>query len=272
VPEETKLAAAFDYPGLGRLMLFDPTDDVVPLGFMPDHEQNSNALLLAGTKGDLFRTPMTAPAENLLTRNVRLKLNATGDLLEATIRDTSVGEPAFDQLRATRELSAADFEKFFQRRMGRAMAGAAISQLERKPAADRAAFDMNVALKAPGYAKMQGRLMMFTLVVLPFGGVPDVTSKQRIHPVVISPTAFEEHVEVELPAGFVVDEIPTIDAAETPYGKYEAKWRQENGKVYFDRKLELVSTIVPAAYYAKLRDFVGRVQGAEQTPVVLLRK
>ena len=102
--------------------------------------------------------------------------------------------------------------------------------------------------------------------------MPDVTSKLRTHPVVIDPAAFEEHVVVELPEGFMVDEMPEADKAETPYGKYEASWRQEAGRVYFDRKLELTSAVVPAADYAKLRDFVTRSVGAEQTPVVLMRK
>jgi len=273
VPDDTKLPSAFDFPGLGRMMLFDPTDDVVPLGFMPDHEQDSNALLLAGAKGGLFRTPTTTPAENLLTRTVRLTLSPTGDLAAATIRDTSIGEPAFNQLRNEHDLPAGEFEKRLQRRFGSAMAGAAITQVDRKADANRAGFEMNVALKAPGYAKMmQGRLMMFKPVVLAYGGMPDVTLKERTHPVVIDPVAFEEHVEVELPMGFAVDEIPDADTAETPYGKYQARWRQEAGKVYFDRRLELRSTVVPVADYGRLRDFVGRVQGAEQTPVVLVRK
>ena len=56
--------------------------------------------------------------------------------------------------------------------MGRAMAGAAISGIERKASTDRAGFDMNLRLSAPGYAKMQGRLMMFTPVVLPIAACP----------------------------------------------------------------------------------------------------
>ena len=45
------------HPSLGRLLIFDPTDDNTPVGDLPDHEQGSFALLVAGDDGALLRMP-----------------------------------------------------------------------------------------------------------------------------------------------------------------------------------------------------------------------
>jgi hypothetical protein len=54
---------AFVHPVLGRLLLFDPTDTGTPLGDLPEDEQGSYALVIAGKQGDLVQLP-SAPAES----------------------------------------------------------------------------------------------------------------------------------------------------------------------------------------------------------------
>ena len=41
VSDETQVATVISHPTLGRLLIFDATDDDTPVGDLPDHEQGS---------------------------------------------------------------------------------------------------------------------------------------------------------------------------------------------------------------------------------------
>ena len=60
VSEETQAPTIVKHPSLGRLLIFDPTDDDTPVGDLPDHEQGSYALLVAGDAGELMKMPRTS--------------------------------------------------------------------------------------------------------------------------------------------------------------------------------------------------------------------
>jgi Domain of Unknown Function with PDB structure (DUF3857)/Transglutaminase-like superfamily len=273
VPDDTKVPAAFDFPALGRMVLFDPTDDIVPLGFVPDHEQKSLALLLAGDKGDLFETPSSVPSANLLKRTAHLKLTGDGDLSSALIEDAGIGQAAFDSIDRHRHMTSSEYTRSVEARVGRRVTGAKVTKVEATDDPSREQFRMNVEFTAPAYASlMQGRLMMFKPAVLPYLGGPDVTSTKRKHPLVVDPVAYQEHVEVELPDGFAIDELPTAESLESPYGKFSASWKVSGSTLVFDRQLELKASLVPVAEYKAARDFFGALGGTELAPVVLVKK
>src|SRR4030095_11554060 len=70
VSDETQAPTIVKHPSLGRLLIFDPTDDDTPFGDLPNHEQGSYALILAGDAGELMKMPVTPPEANRLERAV----------------------------------------------------------------------------------------------------------------------------------------------------------------------------------------------------------
>ena len=77
VGDETQAPTIVKHPSLGRLLIFDPTDDDTPVGDLPDHEQGSYALIVAGEVGDLMKMPVTPPEANRLERAVEAELAPT---------------------------------------------------------------------------------------------------------------------------------------------------------------------------------------------------
>src|SRR5262249_646075 len=80
VSDETKVPAVIKHSSLGRLLIFDPTDEDTPVGDLPDHEQGSLALIAAGEHGELVRMPMTEPEANKLERTIEAELDSEGGL------------------------------------------------------------------------------------------------------------------------------------------------------------------------------------------------
>ena len=93
VSQETAAPAMGQHPTLGRLLFFDPTDPYTPAGYLPDQEQGSLALVVAGEAGALVRMPAAEAAANRLERNVDVKLNEDGSIA-ATVRERCFGQSA----------------------------------------------------------------------------------------------------------------------------------------------------------------------------------
>jgi hypothetical protein len=83
-------------------------------------------------------------------------------------------------------------------------------------------------------------------------------------------------VVIQLPAGFVVDEIPEPVKIDSPYGVYHASWKTgdekgSNQSVTFEQSLEVREMIATPAEYTKIKDFFDRVLGSQSAPVILLK-
>jgi len=70
VSPETNLPTVIQHPRLGRLLIFDPTDPDTPLGDLPEDEQGSRALVVAGAQGDLVEMPLLPANANRVESTV----------------------------------------------------------------------------------------------------------------------------------------------------------------------------------------------------------
>ena len=75
-----------------------------------------------------------------------------------------------------------------------------------------------------------------------------------------------------LPAGFVVDEMPDAVNLEMPFGKYTTSYEVRENKLYFTRSLTTERMMIPVDKYKQVKDFYAKMRDAEQSPIVLLKK
>ena len=114
--------------------------------------------------------------------------------------------------------------------------------------------------------------MMVKPFVMSYAGLPNVNDPKRTQPLIIRPASFRETIELEVPAGFAVDEFPDSGSIESEFGTYKVSFRKQDNKVYGERELELRSAWVPVEKFKEARDFFGKFGATEQSPVVLVRK
>ncbi len=272
VSEGTQAATIVNHPSLGRLLIFDPTDEHTPVGDLPDHEQGSLALVVAGEKGALLRMPVISPEANRLERQVEATLEASGTLT-ATIRENSIGQEAVDERRAFRTLTRSQYVKMIESWITRGATGASVSRIEPTDNMAEGRFALNVEFTAPSYAQsMQGRLLVFKPAIVSRRESLFLTEASRKHPVVLQSQAFTETARIKLPAGFEVDERPTGLKLETPFGKYHTSYEVKDDYLVFTRNLILQAATIPVEQYEQVRRFFGHISAAEQAPVVLVRK
>lgn len=272
VGDDVTAPTVITHPKLGRLLVFDPTDDNTPVGDLPDHEQGSFALIAAGENGSLQKMPITPPEANKLEREADLTLDMQGSLT-AVLRERSVGQSAVGERRLFRSLARPEYVKRIEGWVTRNATGARVSKVEPADNQRDGRFALDVEFAVPSYAQsMRGQLLVFKPVIVSRRDSLDLTATARRHPLVLDAEAFSETVRVKLPTGFEVDEMPDAAKLETTFGKYTASYEVKDGHLIFKRSLIVQAGTIPAAQYAQVREFFGRIRGVEVAPVVLAKK
>lgn len=272
VGAQTEAATIISHPQLGRLLIFDPTDEVTPIGDLPHHQQNSLALIDAPDGGALLRMPVTRPEDNMWKREVEVGLSPEG-AITATVRERLAGQSAASFRRAFKAVGRPGFSKIVERWVSGSTSGAQFTKIEPTDEHDEGRFALDVEFNADRYAQsMQGRLLVFKPSVVARGDSVWLVEPTRKHPVVLDAEAFTEVVRIKLPADFEIDEMPDSIKINSDFGSYTATYQIADGHLVYTRTLLQRATTIPAEKYADVRGFFGRIRASEDAPVVLARK
>ena len=272
VSDETQAPTIIKDEKLGRLLIFDATDPYTTVGDLPDYEQGSFALILAGSKGGLSKMPITPAEFNGWRRTTEVSLANDGSI-KGSIREQVSGQNSTYTRAMFRSLSQGEFSKRIEGWLTRGATGAQLVKLTPTDRQADAEFNLDIEFSAPRYAQlMQNRLLVFKPAIANRSNSVYLTEKSRNAPVILDADSFSETAVFTLPAGFVVDEMPDAVSLETPFGKYSTKYESKDGKLVFTRSLITTRTTVPVDKYNSVKDFYSKIMAAEQAPVVLLKK
>ena len=272
VSDQTQASTVIQHPTLGRLLIFDATDDQTPIGDLPYYLQGSLALINSKTETDLVKMPVTPPEMNQLERTATLELTADG-AITGLITELANGQTAVVFRSEFRRMSKPEYTGMIERWL---TAGATSARLNKMEPTDHSAdgrFSLNVEFSAPTYGQlMQGRLLVFKPAVVSRREGLSLTAATRKYPVVLRANAYSETVKVQLPSGFTVDEMPDPVKIQTPFGSYVTSYEVKGNELVFKRQLSQQATTISPADYEVVRKFFESIRAAENAPVVLAKK
>jgi hypothetical protein len=272
VSDETKAATVIDLPAVGRLLIFDATDDDTPVGDLPYKEQGSFALIAAGDSGSLVKMPETPSEANSVERQIAATLSPDG-ALSATVSDRAIGQRAVAYRREFHRFSRPEYVKRIEDWVTSGATAARVSKVEPTDRSNEGRFDLDVDFYAGSYGQlMQQRLLVFKPALVSRRESLFLTEAARIHPIVLDSHAFTETLHLKLPAGFEVDELPDPLKLDASFGSYNTTYAVKDGELVFTRTLAQRAGTIPAAQYQTVRIFFERIRAAELAPVVLARK
>ena len=272
VMEQTEAATILRHPTLGRLLIFDPTDENTPVGDLPEHEQGSLALVVAGDGGALMRMPNTPPEVNRLERRVEAVITGDG-AMTASIQEKADGQSAVRLRRELKILSRPEYLKMVETWITRGVTGGRVSKVELSDNGEEGRFGLEVEIKARSYAQvMQERLLIFKPAIVSRRDSLFLTEASRKYPVVLASNSYTEWVRVKLPDGFEVDELPDALSLNTSFGTYAATYEVKDNQLLFTRSLMMRAATIPVEQYATVRSFFERIRATEESPVVLAKK
>jgi Domain of Unknown Function with PDB structure (DUF3857)/Transglutaminase-like superfamily len=275
IPSDTLYSVVND-PKLGRLLIFDPTNEQVPLGYIPWYEQSSYGLVVAPGGGELISLPLLPGATNRLLRTATFNLNATGDL-SGEIRELEWGGPAAEErdqfLESQPSKRSEVLDHFLANSLNSfTLTGASIGNLEQ--------YDQNLALDykfvSPGYASAAGDLLFVRPRVV---GDKDTNylrlfteHKPRKYPIQFDEATRQDDVfDITLPAGYVVDDLPKPVQADCPYASYKSETTFAGGALHYKRTFEVKDVMVPVEKLPEIQAFLQEVAADQRSAAVLKR-
>jgi transglutaminase-like putative cysteine protease len=269
VSDAVKAATAFSSP-VGRVLIFDPTDDKTPMGDLPFYEQGSYALICAGPKGDLVQMPVIAPDVNLLTQTIHASIDPTGKLTASVVFQAQ-GQAARSE-RHKHDVQPDKYKAEMERYLDYYAKTAAIKKIDATDVFDQNLFTSNLDFESVSYGQiMQGRLLIFNPTIIPPSAHHFPAELTRDQPIVLDGRLYRKQVTIKLPEGFTVDEMPNPFHAEAPFAKFSVAYRQEAGQLMVDEELRTEAVTLPASDYAKVKKFFDNVFGSNNQNVVLVK-
>lgn len=272
ISDETKAPAVVEHPALGRLLIFDPTDPVTPVGDLPNDEQASLALVIAGPNGDLVRMPQLPLPAARIERSVEAHLDTSGSLA-AHLVTQYFGQSGRSVRYQTRHGGMDQLKQTLERAYSRRLGAVTLDKIHPEDHVSENRMDLAVDVTVGQFGQLMQQKL---LIVKPGALAPDsdysFANKERKLPVRLESRLRQDSVVLELPSGFSVDEIPDPVEIESPYGVYRASWKAANGAVTFQQSLQVKDTLASPSEYAKVKEFFDKVQGGQSAPVILLKQ
>lgn len=266
------LYATVDDSQLGRLLFFDPTDEYLPLGYLPSQLQDSYGLVMTATSGKVILLPTLPPTTNRLLRTATLTLSPTGNL-NGDVHEISWGGPAVEDRERFLLAPPSERPKVFETLLGTflnnfTLTHASIGNLEQ--------FDENLTLQyqfvVEGYAKTAGDLLIVRPGVVGEQDLPTLLQRDRKYPIEFDGTSLQSDIfDITLPPGYVVDELPQPVEAQCDYASYKSEVQVKDNILRYQRTYEIKNVVVPADKLPEIRDFLSQVFVAEKSSAVLRR-
>jgi hypothetical protein len=159
-----------------------------------------------------------------------------------------------------------------ERRLNRSLQGFSIEKLEIRQL-DQSQLDLVLDYKftMPQYGQLRGPLMLVRPRILGEKSFA-IDRKPRQYPVEFERSSKEtDEYEIELPAGYVVDDLPDPVKVDVGFAAYESKISSSGNKIRYWRELLIRDLQVDVAHLSDLNKLEGQIGADESASVVLKR-
>jgi hypothetical protein len=275
LPDDVKdasLIAVMQHPRLGRILFFDPTNELTPFGQIGGYLQANYGLLVEPAGGELVDLPQQPSPMNGIERVGKMTLDAKG-MLKGDVEEVRMGDRASSERWRLRTVTKdADRIKPIESLLGSSLPGfqithASVVNFEQT---DRP-FGFNYTFRSDNYAKAAGDLLLVRPRVLgnKASGILE-TKEPRKFPVEFEgPSRDTDKFDIALPPGYEVDELPPPMDADFSFGSYHSKTEASGNVLHYTRAVEIKELSVPVSQMDELKKFYRMIVTDERNTAVL---
>ncbi len=260
---------------------YDPGTTYVAKGMLRWQEEGQQALISDPKQPSFVSTPVSSPDKSVERRTAKFKLSEDG-ALEGDVRIEYTGHLSVDMKNNNDEDSPAEREESLADDFKSRLGGAELTDIKIENVTDPVKpFAYSFHIRVPSYAQRTGKRLFLQPAFFQRGRGPLFATAARRHEVYFHyPWSEEDHIEIELPEGFTLDN----PEAPAPVGagdlsRYEpAAQISKDGrtlvwgrKFYFggSRKGGGSSLLFPTTTYPSLKAYFDAVNTQDATTVAL---
>ena len=270
--ENPRLQAVVTTRAGRRYLIFDPTNQYVPIGEIPENEQGSYGLLVAGTNSQVIQLPMLTPDTDTTDRSAKFKLLPDGTLTgEVTV--LHFGASSWNLRENLSMASEKDQRKNLEQALQRSLSNFTLGteKTDNVMALDKP-LEMQYQVTAPMYAKAAGTLLLVRPRVIGSDAY-DLLDTPRVYPISFNGAGiWKDDFAVMLPAGYAVDDVPAAVNMDVGFASYHSQVKAENGVLHYHREFTLKQLTLPPSDYAALLKLEAAITTDENSNAVLKKK
>jgi hypothetical protein len=270
--QDDSLAATLLHPRLGKILFFDPTDELTPFGRLSGALQANYGLLVAPDGGELVELPLLPSVMNGIQRTAKFSLGSSGTLT-GDVKEVRVGDRASNQRYALRSATKdIDRIKPVETLLANSLATFRLTKASVTNLAQTdQPFEYNYSLVAENYAKTAGNLLLLRPRIL---GVKTSdlleTKEPRKFPVEFDgPSRDTDTFEIAIPPGYEVDDLPPAINVDYAFASYHSKTEASGNMLRYTRTFEVKQTSVPLNKVDDLKKLYRLIAGDERNTAVL---
>jgi hypothetical protein len=269
---DPSLVATMQHPKQGRLLFFDPTNEMTPFGQIGGYLQANYGLLVTPDGGELVELLKQPSTMNGIQRTAKLTLDAQGTL-KGDVEEVRVGDQASSQRRTlTWVTKDSDRIKPIERLLADSISTFRITkatlinlQQSGQP------FGFNYSFEAANYAKSAGSLLLVRPRVIgtKSSGLLE-TEEARKYPVEFDgPARDTDAFEITLPSGYEVDDLPAPVDVDYSFASYHSKTEVSGNVIHYTRTFEVKELSVPVSRVGELKKLYRIIASDERNTAVL---
>ncbi|HEY6301952.1 MAG TPA: DUF3857 and transglutaminase domain-containing protein [Terriglobales bacterium] len=270
--DDPSLIAVMNDPKLGRILFFDPTNEITPFGQIGGYLQANYGLLVTPDGGELVRLPQQPSAMNSIQRVGKLTLDANG-LLKGDVEEMRVGDRAASERWRLRTVTKnADRIKPIESLLAGSLPSFQIvkASLINFEQTDQP-FGFRYTFQSDNYAKLAGNLLLVRPRVLgsKSSGILETKEPRKFPLEFEGPSRDTDSFEIALPAGYEVDELPPPMDVDYSFGSYHSKTEASGQMLRYTRSVEIKELSVPVSKMDELKKFYRMIASDERNTAVL---
>jgi len=255
-----------------RYLIFDPTNERVPVGSLPEYEQGSYGTLAAGASSQIVALPVLPPDANPNERKGSFILASDGSLTGSvdSVRSGSGGGELRNILKYRDEKER---REKLETDIAQDVPGVVLNsfQIVQPPALDEP-IEIHYKLAAAQYAHQAGPLLLVRPRVVGSYARP-FDDKPRIYPIDLDATGrWHDSFDIALPAGYVVDETPDPVNLDLDFASYHSSVSAKGNTLHYEREYIVRQVELPPDKAKEFRALESAILSDEKGSAVLKKQ
>lgn len=255
------------------VLVFDPTDEVTPVGLIDANLQGAYGNLADGDNSQVIAIPVLPPQSGGVESTGKFVLSADGSLA-GDLQESFIGDDASAERWTLRENADGDVKSQLETSLGAELPGLNFKGYAFHHAAELGQpLELDLHLDVENYARTSGGLLLLRPRVAGSMAreVPDVMEgATRRFPIEIGhPGRWHDSFDIALPAGYTVDDAPDPVNIDVGFASYSSTVTAKDGTLHYERDYIVRNVEIPPARAADFRRLESAIVEDEQGLAVL---
>jgi hypothetical protein len=258
------------------LLIFDPTDEVTPVGLIRSELQGGYGNIANGANSQVLLMPVLPPEAEGMSRKGSFTLGVDGTI-SGDVREQFLGDEATSERWFIKDNDSRELHEKLEKGLGSDLPGLSFKGFEFSGAAELDhPLDLDLHLTASGYAHPSGPLLLLRPRVLGTHAhlVPDVMAgKERAYPIELGhPGRWRDSFDIAIPEGYVIDDIPNPVDVDVDFASYHSSVSAQGRVLHYESEYVVRDIEIPAAKAAAFRLLESAILTNEKGAAVLKKQ